>query len=73
MLEIYSHIRMEAKRKAIQVFSTKPRSYGIVRGIKSKGSEVYSDINLLAAQNSGIGACGFELQTPTVSKLKGES
>jgi hypothetical protein len=30
--------------------------------------EVYSDLNLLTVANNEIGACGFEPQTPTVSR-----
>ncbi len=65
MLERYSHIRLEAKRNALEALSHKNNEgYGTNGGTKTV-DEVsvppFSQINT-------IGACGFEPQTPTVSR-----
>jgi integrase len=68
MLDRYSHIRMEAKRKALEALSgRKPEGYGTVNGTVAEKIPVYSDLNPLESMKEGIGACGFEPQTPTVS------
>jgi integrase len=69
MLDRYSHIRMEAKRAALEALSgRKPAGYGTVNGTVSAEIPVYSDLNVMITGEEGIGACGFEPQTPTVSR-----
>ncbi len=65
MLERYSHIRLEAKRKALEALSNKNKEgYGTNGGTKTveeASAPPFSQINM-------VGACGFEPQTPTVSR-----
>ena len=69
MLERYSHIRVEAKRAALESLAgIKPEGNGTVSGTVSEKIPVYSDLNPLESTKEGIGACGFEPQTPTVSR-----
>jgi len=45
----------------------------VTKHVTSEGDvEVYSDLNPLESTREGIGACGFEPQTPTVSKPETE-
>jgi integrase len=64
MLERYSHIRMEAKRNALAAISRTKVSHGTASGTKT-GAEVENVPNLGIKM---VGACGFEPQTPTVSR-----
>jgi integrase len=65
MLERYSHIRMEAKRKALEALSSRSgNGYGTNGGTKT---EEEASVPPFLAQNL-IGTCGFEPQTPTVSR-----
>jgi integrase len=66
MLDRYSHARMEAKRSALSLLN--PKSHETIHGTKPEEPKAYSDVNVLASQRSGIGAWGFEPQTPTVSR-----
>jgi integrase len=69
MLERYSHVRLEAKRAALEALSNPlSGSYSTSHSTKGRESEVYSDVNPLFIESNGIGACGFEPQTPTVSR-----
>ncbi len=65
MLERYSHIRLEAKRNALEALSHKNKEgYGTNSGtkiIEDVSAPPFSQINM-------VGACGFEPQTPTVSR-----
>ncbi len=80
MLDRYGHIRMQAKRAAIEYLShsTVP-SDKVVKEEKSEGYvtihvtneppiPVYSDLNVAMIEGEEIGTCGFEPQTPTVSR-----
>lgn len=65
MLERYSHIRMEAKRKALEGLS-----YGSGNG-NGPNSDTKAGKKVSVSPFSGIkmvGSCGFEPQTPTVSR-----
>ncbi|MBA2735059.1 MAG: site-specific integrase [Acidobacteria bacterium] len=64
MQERYSHIRMEAKRNALEAISQSGIGNGTVNGTK-KGGEV-PDVSILGKKM--VGAWGFEPQTPTVSR-----
>jgi len=65
MLERYSHIRLEAKRNALQALTLKTQTgNGTNGGTKTDAS---ASVPPFLAEN-GIGACGFEPQTPTVSR-----
>ncbi len=76
MLDRYSHVRIEAKRAALQSFSrhtpsiVSSASEGYVTSYVTNGREekVYSDVSVGMIEENGIGACGFEPQTPTVSR-----
>ena len=83
MLKRYSHIRMSAKRSAVDCLNTssitKPdaefglqnsqRDSYVTNHVTVEGDvPVYSDLNPLESTKEGIGACGFEPQTPTVSR-----
>ncbi len=71
MLERYSHVRLEAKREALEVLSArKPESYGTNYGTNYVEAEIGSDVSSFLPIKESIGACGFEPQTPTVS-MKG--
>jgi len=67
MLDRYSHTRIEAMRAAVAVFS-KSKSNETIQETTAAEIEVYSDVNLLISQKDMVGACGFEPQTPTVSR-----
>jgi len=68
MLERYSHIRMEAKRRALEALSgQKGKSNGIDNSIKA-GAEVTAPLFLAEKM---VGARGFEPRTPTVSRCDG--
>ena len=65
MLERYSHIRIEAKRRALEVLSgRKGKSYGTNGGTKT---DEEASVPPFLAQKL-VGTCGFEPQTPTVSR-----
>ena len=65
MLERYSHIRLEAKRRALEVLSSgSGNSYGTNSGTKT---DEEASVPSFLAQNL-VGTCGFEPQTPTVSR-----
>ncbi len=64
MLERYSYIRMEAKRNALGAISRSQVSNGTASG-KKTGAGVENVPNLDIKM---VGACGFEPQTPTVSR-----
>ncbi|MDT5122194.1 MAG: hypothetical protein QOC96_1676 [Acidobacteriota bacterium] len=65
MLKRYSHIRLEAKRKALEVLSGRSeKSNGTNDGTKME--EEAAVLPFLAEKM--VGACGFEPQTPTVSR-----
>ncbi len=83
MLKRYSHIRMNAKRSAVDFLNTsnvtKPAAdYSQQSGSRNgyvtnhvtndKGIQVYSDLNPLGSRKGEIGTWGFEPQTPTVSR-----
>jgi hypothetical protein len=54
MLERYSHIRMEAKRAALEVLSNRPsQGYGTKYGTKGDGIPVYTDLNPVRGMNAG--------------------
>ena len=66
MLGRYSHVRLEAKRAVLQRLSRQnPAGYGTNHVTKSVQTPVYAD---LIARKEMVGACGFEPQTPTVSR-----
>jgi len=66
MLDRYSHIRLESKRVAIEALSRRIQgSYGTKDGTKAEEVRLYSD---LTPRKEMVGACGFEPQTPTVSR-----
>jgi hypothetical protein len=64
MLERYSHIRMEAKRNALEAISQSGIGNGTVNGTKN-GAKA-PDAPILGIKM--VGAWGFEPQTPTVSR-----
>src|SRR5205085_7333055 len=65
MLERYSHIRLEAKRNALHALSRpKKEGYGTNGGTKTDKKVSVPPIS----QEIVIGTCGFEPQTPTVSR-----
>ena len=65
MLERYSHIRLEAKRNALEALSQKNKEgYGTNGGTKT--DNVVSVPPFFPQKM--VGACGFEPQTPTVSR-----
>jgi len=65
MLKIYSHIRLKAKREAVEVLSRRAeKSNGTNHGTKTNLKEP----EVLFSQIKMVGACGFEPQTPTVSR-----
>jgi hypothetical protein len=65
MLERYSHIRLEAKRNALEALSLKnPTGNGTKNGTKTNSSSPQPAI----LGTKMVGACGFEPQTPTVSR-----
>jgi len=80
MLDRYSHVRLEAKRVAIEALSrhtggttsaqgeTNLEGYGTSYGTNGEELPVYSDLNVESTEKEMIGACGFEPQTPTVSR-----
>ncbi len=69
VLERYSHIRMEAKRVALESLSgRKPEDYDTVNGTVPANIPVYSDLSSLESEKERIGAHGFEPWTPTVSR-----
>jgi hypothetical protein len=69
MLERYSHVRLEAKRDALKALSAKKaEGYGTNNGTNDAEADISSDISLLVSRREGIGAWGFEPQTPTVSR-----
>ncbi|HEX5735718.1 MAG TPA: tyrosine-type recombinase/integrase [Blastocatellia bacterium] len=71
MLERYSHVRLEAKREALEVISgKKSESYGTNYATNYVEAEPNFDVSSFLPIREGIGACGFEPQTPTVS-MKG--
>jgi integrase len=54
MLERYSHIRVEAKRAALEALSgRKPEGYGTVYGTMGQSVPVYSDLNPMNAFEGG--------------------
>ncbi len=54
MLDRYSHIRMEAKRNALEVLSNKmPNSYGTKYGTNGVSVPVYTDLSSTSGINSG--------------------
>jgi hypothetical protein len=68
MLERYSHIRMEAKRTALEAISQQgQKGYGTKYGTKTDSSTPKTPIS----GKIMVGACGFEPQTPTVSRRGG--
>ncbi len=65
MLERYSHIRLEAKRNALEAVSRKNKEgYGTNDGTKI---DTVASVPPFLAEKM-VGACGFEPQTPTVSR-----
>ena len=80
MLNRYSHVRLEAKRTALEALSPRgpvvtinaaansSEGYGTKRGTNSDAIPVYSDLTTAPIDKAEIGACGFEPQTPTVSR-----
>ena len=65
MLERYSHIRLEAKRNALQALShSKEESYGTNGGTKTDEKVSVPPIS----QEILVGTRGFEPRTPTVSR-----
>jgi integrase len=65
MLEHYSHIRLEAKRKALEALSGRnEKGYGTNNGTKTDSPTPEAPI----LGTKMVGACGFEPQTPTVSR-----
>jgi hypothetical protein len=76
MLDRYGHIRMQAKRAAIEflsghnVVSQAEKKEGYVTFHVTKSSEIpiYSDLSVDSKRKKSIGSCGFEPQTPTVSR-----
>ena len=65
MLERYSHIRMEAKRNALEAISQQRKEgYGTKNGTKTDSPSPQSPIS----GTKMVGAWGFEPQTPTVSR-----
>jgi len=65
MLERYSHIRMEAKRNALEALSPK-KEEGNGTNSGTKTDKKVSVPPILA--ENGLGARGFEPRTPTVSR-----
>jgi hypothetical protein len=76
MLDRYGHIRMQAKRAAIEFLSghnvvsqeEKKEGYVTIHVTKSSKIPVYSDLSVDFIGKERIGSCGFEPQTPTVSR-----
>jgi len=81
MLDRYSHVRLEAKRAAVEALArhttygtnaaqkkVASEGYGTSHGTKREEVAVYSDLNVATSAQTEIGACGFEPQTPTVSR-----
>ena len=76
MLDRYGHIRMQAKRAAIEFLSNSniPTDTGH-KTAKSEGHvtvppkiPVYSDVSVESKRKERIGSSGFEPLTPTVSR-----
>ncbi len=65
MLERYSHVRLEAKREALEALSAKKSEY---YGTNYAEAEIGSEVSSFLPIKNRIGACGFEPQTPTVSR-----
>jgi hypothetical protein len=76
MLDRYGHIKMQAKRTAIEFLlghnivsqEEKKGSYVTIHVTKSSKIPVYSDLSIDSIGKERIGSCGFEPQTPTVSR-----
>jgi Phage integrase family len=80
MLDRYGHIRMQAKRAAIEFLSNsdipndtshkeaKSEGHVTVHVTVPPQIPVYSDLNVDSIKGRNIGSCGFEPQTPTVSR-----
>ena len=67
MVDRYAHIRLEAKRKAMESLSTKgtqAKGNGTSNGTKT----TRRDWEIQNVPIKMVGACGFEPQTPTVSR-----
>jgi hypothetical protein len=65
MLERYSHIRLEAKRNALEVLSHKNKEgHGTNGGTKTDAKVSVPPFS----SDILVGTCGFEPQTPTVSR-----
>jgi len=67
MVDRYAHIRLDAKRKALESLSRKGaqvKGDGTNDGTKAK----WRDREIQKVPINLVGACGFEPQTPTVSR-----
>jgi hypothetical protein len=53
MLERYSHIRMDAKRKALEALSKMPGGYGTIHGTMGQSAPTFTDLGSTGAIDGG--------------------